>query len=49
MAPLIDKLLRASGGNWRLGWEIVAGGAVLAGIIALLFVKESARGFGSAS
>src|SRR5215472_10332038 len=40
MAPLIDKLLRTSGGNWRLGWEIVAAGAVLAGIIAFLFVKE---------
>ncbi len=46
MAPLIDKLLRASGGNWRLGWEIVAGGAVLAGIIALLFVKERPEDLG---
>ncbi len=40
MAPQIDKLLRAHDGNWRLGWEIVAAGAVLAGIVALLFVKE---------
>lgn len=46
MAPLIDKLLRANGGNWHLGWEIVAGGAILAGIIALLFVKERPEDLG---
>jgi MFS family permease len=46
MAPLIDKLLRASGGNWHLGWEIVAAGAVLAGIIAFLFVKERPEDLG---
>jgi len=46
MAPLIDKLLRASGGNWHLGWEIVAGGAVLSGIIALLFIKERPEDLG---
>jgi MFS family permease len=46
MAPLIDRLLRASGGNWHLGWAIVAGGAVLAGIIALLFVKERPEDIG---
>jgi MFS family permease len=46
MAPLIDKLLRANGGNWHLGWEIVAAGAVLAGIIALLFVKERPEDLG---
>ena len=46
MAPLIDKLLRASGGNWHLGWQIVAAGAVLSGIIALLFVKERPEDLG---
>ena len=46
MAPQIDKLLRAHDGNWRLGWEIVAAGAVLAGIIALLFVKERPEDLG---
>jgi MFS family permease len=46
MAPQIDKLLRAHNGNWRLGWEIVAAGAVLAGIIALLFVKERPEDLG---
>ena len=46
MAPLMDKLLRAHGGNWRLGWEIGAAGAALAGIIALLFVKERPEDLG---
>ena len=46
MAPLLDKLLRANGGNWRLGWEIVAGAGVLAGIVALLFVKERPEDLG---
>jgi MFS family permease len=46
VAPLIDKLLRANGGNWRLGWDIVAGAGVLAGIIALVFVKERPEDLG---
>jgi MFS family permease len=45
-APLLDKLIRANGGNWRLGWEIVAGAAVVAGIIAVLFVKERPEDLG---
>lgn len=46
MAPLIDKLLRANGGNWRMGWEIITAGAVLAGIITILFVKERPEDLG---
>ena len=46
MAPLMDKFLLAHGGNWRLGWEIGAAGAVLAGIIALLFVRERPEDLG---
>lgn len=46
LAPLMDKFLRAHGGNWHLGWEIGAAGAVLAGIIALLFVKERPEDLG---
>ncbi|HXX70717.1 MAG TPA: MFS transporter [Candidatus Acidoferrum sp.] len=46
MAPEIDKFLRANNGNWHLGWEIVAAGAVLSGIVALLFVKERPEDLG---
>src|SRR5580704_2999415 len=46
MAGPIDNLLGAHGGDWRLGWEIVAGGAVLSALIAMLFVKERPEDLG---
>lgn len=46
VAPFLDKMVRASGGNWHVGWEIIAGAAVIAGVIALLFVKESPESLG---
>jgi MFS family permease len=45
-APLFDKLLRANGGNWRVGWEIIAGVAILAGLIAVVFIKERPEDLG---
>ena len=32
--------------NWRMGWFIVAGAVVLAGLLALLFVRESPESMG---
>ena len=46
MAPLMDRFLRAHGGDWHLGWKIGAAGAALAGIIALLFVRERPEDLG---
>ncbi len=46
VAPFLDKMLRAAGGNWRVGWEIVAGACVVAGLLAFLFVKESPQSLG---
>jgi MFS family permease len=45
-APALDRVLAAGGGNWRLGWQIVAGLAVVSGLIALLFVKERPEDLG---
>jgi sugar phosphate permease len=45
-APLLNRMLEASGGNWRVGWQIVAGVAVISGIMALLFVKERPEDLG---
>src|ERR1700683_380979 len=46
VSPLLNRLLEASGGNWRVGWRIVAGVAVISGILALLFVKERPEDLG---
>jgi MFS family permease len=46
IAPFLDKMLRTSGGNWRVGWEIVAVAAAVAALVAFLFVKENPRSLG---
>lgn len=46
VSPFLDKMLRTAGGNWRAGWDIVAGAAVVAGILAAIFVRESPESMG---
>jgi MFS family permease len=46
VSPFLDKMLRTAGGDWRAGWFIVAGAVVIAGILALLFVRESPESMG---
>jgi MFS family permease len=46
VSPFLDKILRSAGGNWRVGWEIVAGAMVVSGVLAFLFVKESPQSLG---
>ncbi len=45
-APLLGEVIRAHRNNWRMGWFIVAGAVVVAGLLALLFVKESPESMG---
>lgn len=45
-APLLGKVVRAHGGNWRLGWYIVAGAVVVSGLFAYAFVRESPESLG---
>lgn len=45
-APLMNRILTANGGDWRQAWLIVAGIAVVAAIIACLFVKERPQDLG---
>ena len=45
-APLLNRILEAGHGNWRVGWQIVAGLAVISGVVALLFVKERPEDLG---
>jgi MFS family permease len=46
LPPLLDKMLREGGGNWHVGWRIVAGAMVVSGLIAFLFVRESPESLG---
>lgn len=42
----LDRMLRSAGGNWRVGWYIVAAAAIVAGIVAAAFVKECPESLG---
>ncbi len=48
LSPLLDKMLRSGGGNWHVGWRIVACAMVVSGLIAFFFVKESPESMGQA-
>jgi MFS family permease len=39
-ARLVDKVIRASGGNWRAGWWLMAGLSTVCAVLAMLFVRE---------
>lgn len=45
-APLIDKLLAARGGDFRVAWFLIAGLALVSAGIAFRFVKESPEEMG---
>lgn len=46
VAPLINRILTANGGNWRQAWAIVAGVSVLSAIVAFLFMRERPEDLG---
>lgn len=45
-SPAINKLIQASGGNWRLAWIAVTVTCVASSLIALKFIKESPQEYG---
>lgn len=45
-ARLVDKVIRASGGNWRAGWWLMASVSTISAILAILFVRESPADLG---
>src|SRR5712691_6282959 len=46
VAPTINRILTANGGNWRQAWVIVAGISVLSATVAFLFVRERPEDLG---
>jgi MFS family permease len=45
-ASLMNKILSATGDNWRPGWAIVAGMALVSAVVSLLWVKERPEDLG---
>lgn len=45
-APLLNRIIAASGGDWRAGWYFIALLALLAGVVSLLFVKNRPADYG---
>ncbi len=45
-APLMNKVMASTNGNWRLAWQIVALIAVLAAVIAYFTIKERPEDLG---
>jgi len=39
-APILDRIITAAGGNWRMGWWLIALLACVSAAIAVIFVKE---------
>jgi len=39
-ARVLDKMIRAFGGNWRAGWWLIAGVSTICAVLAMLFVRE---------
>jgi MFS family permease len=45
-ARLVDKVIRASGGNWRAGWWLMAGVSAICAVLAMIFVRENPSDLG---
>lgn len=45
-APLMNKVINSVNGNWRIGWLVVAGVAVISAVVAFCFVKEFPQDLG---
>ena len=45
-APLLDRVIVSSGGNWRAGWWLICGLSFLATLLALFFIKEKPSDLG---
>lgn len=45
-APAMNAIIAAADGNWRMAWLAVSGIVILAGIIAVVFVKERPEDLG---
>jgi MFS family permease len=47
-APLLDRIITAADGNWRMGWWLIAGLAFISTLVAMLFVINKPEDIGQA-
>jgi MFS family permease len=40
-APLLNQVIAAAGGNWRMGWWVMAALSCVAAVVSLVFVKDN--------
>ena len=45
-APLLDRVIRLAGGNWRAGWLLIAALSAVVAVVIAVFVKESPADLG---
>lgn len=45
-APLLNKVIALSNGNWRMGWWLIACLSCVAAIVSMVFVKEKPEDLG---
>jgi MFS family permease len=45
-APVLDRVIRHFGGNWRAGWWLIAALSLFAALLAMLFIKEKPADLG---
>lgn len=44
--PLLTRAIESSDGNWRMGWFVIAGGAAISFLCAILFVRDKPSDMG---
>lgn len=46
--PLLARIIESAGGNWRMGWFVIAGGSAISFLCAILFVRDKPSDMGQA-
>lgn len=44
--PLLTRIIEASGGNWRMGWFVIAGGCAVSFLCAILLIRNKPADMG---
>jgi len=45
-APILNRIITQAGGDWRIGWWLIAGLSVISIVVAALFIRENPAAMG---